>query len=369
MPPEEPDDDHRDDDEPARAEKPNERQRQRRRGQSWPYDAFRFHQQVWANMEPFYRSLASRGIFLDQIRSAALSNHPATITGLTAATAAAQGLTVPAFPLQNWSSIVAATTWAKVSGSLRHLIDTNVAIAVPNVGAWVDSLRLDYYPSNWPADLRIRDVRNLADEEGIPLCWVPRAEVIDALRSADSASRRDVLLKHRDEVLDDCTVALGEVTAPELKQFDRAARKVVAAMRDGHDEPAQALAMNTIDATLRGTLFDDMPQFRYKPVVLRIEESRDCLLKDFRQSATLWPLLRLFKNFSPGSGGIPSQANRHATAHTVDEVQYTPVNALIATMLAVSVLREVQESLLLGQLESPAEELDVEPGGPPQAVE
>ncbi|PSK67803.1 hypothetical protein B0E53_00274 [Micromonospora sp. MH33] len=79
----------------------------------------------------------------------------------------------------------------------------------------------------------------------------------------------------------------------------------------------------------------------------RVEKTRDCHMEDFRRSATLWPLLRLFKHFSPGKDGVPDRPNRHARAHTVDGVQYTPVNALIATMFAASVLREVHESLIL----------------------
>jgi hypothetical protein len=60
------------------------------------------------------------------------------------------------------------------------------------------------------------------------------------------------------------------------------------------------------------------------------------------------------------TGSIPTVATtyrRWRTAmrpHTVDEVQYTPVNALIATMLAASILREVQESLTLEDQDEPS---------------
>ncbi|MFI2651606.1 hypothetical protein [Micromonospora fulviviridis] len=119
-------------------------------------------------------------------------------------------------------------------------------------------------------------------------------------------------------------------------------------MRDGHHRPAQAVAMNVADAALRGVRFDDVTGFKFcGPVMKRVEKTRDCHMEDFRRSATLWPLLRLFKHFSPGKDGVPDRPNRHATAHTVDGVQYTPVNALIATMFAASVLREVHESLIL----------------------
>ncbi|WP_200214370.1 hypothetical protein [Micromonospora coerulea] len=266
---------------------------------------------------------------------------------LARAAAITSRVTASGFALQNFSTLASATTeWGKATNSLRQLVS---ALSVPRLTAWAEAVRLLRYPPNWPDGIFIREVKELADDEGIPLCWVPRAEVIDALRKAEPGRRRAILLERRAEVLDDCDQALSEVTAPELSKYASAARKVVAAMRDGHDEPAQAFAMNVVDSTLRGTLFASVPQNRfYKPMVMQIEESRDCLMQDFRQSVTLWPLLRVFDTFHPGKGDpVPSRANRHATAHTVADVQYTPVNALIATMLATSVVREVQESLTM----------------------
>ncbi|WP_157746499.1 hypothetical protein [Micromonospora inositola] len=260
------------------------------------------------------------------------------------------------YPLQKFSTLAsAAAEWDKASSSLRQLVSE---LSIPRLTAWAEAVGLLGYPPNWPDDIFIREVKELADDEGIPLCWVPRAEVIDVLRKAEPGRRRNILLKHRAEVLDDCDQALNAVTAPELSDYATAARKVVAALRDGHDEPAQAFAMNVVDSTLRGTLFASVPQNRfYKPMVTQIEASRDCVMADFRQSAALWPLLRVFDTFHPDKGDpVPSLANRHATAHTVARVQYTPVNALIATMLATSVVREVQEPLITQQFgELPAE--------------
>ncbi|WP_281154709.1 hypothetical protein [Streptomyces sp. HYC2] len=40
---------------------------------------------------------------------------------------------------------------------------------------------------------------------------------------------------------------------------------------------------------------------------------------------------------------MPEGFNRHATAHAAGAVQYTAANAVIALMLAVSVLREIDD--------------------------
>lgn len=359
-----PDGDHRDD-EQSNDEKPRGQQRRRRQDGLPPYGLARLQQQALSSAA---QRMLSSPAFREKLRitnlalsSSALANYSKIAPHLPAMTATVDMATkaIRGYPLQNWATISSAAnsaaTWAEISGSLRNLIKDY--FPVQSVGAWVDSLRLDHYPPNWPADLRIEEVRELADEEGIPLCWVPRAAVIHSLRTADSADRRNALIAHHEDVLEDCASALGEVLAPELKEYREAAEDVLAAMRDGHHRPAQALAMNVVDAALRGTLFDDVSGFKfYGPVVKRIEKTRDCQMQDFRRSATLWPLLRLFKHFSPGQDGVPDRPNRHATAHTVDGVQYTPVNALIASMFAASVIREVQESLILeGRAPGPGE--------------
>ncbi|MFF4879459.1 hypothetical protein [Micromonospora sp. NPDC000668] len=133
--------------------------------------------------------------------------------------------------------------WPEVTTSLRNLVQANLVLTVPNIAALVDQLRLEHYPPNWLDDLRIRDVRVLADEEGIPLCWVPRADVITALSKANPERRRDVLLEHHAGVLEDCTLALVEVTAPELAEYARAAGEVMEAMQAGFNRPAEAYAM------------------------------------------------------------------------------------------------------------------------------
>ncbi|MER6591256.1 hypothetical protein ABT214_05265 [Micromonospora purpureochromogenes] len=143
--------------------------------------------------------------------------------------------------LTNWPTIQTRAIWPDITKSLRNLVQANLALSVPNIGAWVEQLRLEHYPPNWPDDIRIEDVRMLADDEGIPLCWVPRSEVITALCEADPDRRRDVLLERRADVLEDCTLALAEVTAPELAKYASAAGEVLDAMRADLTGPAHGL--------------------------------------------------------------------------------------------------------------------------------
>uniref|UniRef100_UPI003F49B1B9 hypothetical protein n=1 Tax=Amycolatopsis sp. CA-293810 TaxID=3239926 RepID=UPI003F49B1B9 len=54
---------------------------------------------------------------------------------------------------------------------------------------------------------------------------------------------------------------------------------------------------------------------------------------------THWPVLEALNNYD-GLDEAPTVFNRHATAYAVGQAQYSRANALIATMLATSVLRE-----------------------------
>jgi hypothetical protein len=50
------------------------------------------------------------------------------------------------------------------------------------------------------------------------------------------------------------------------------------------------------------------------------------------------------QRFLPHNGDpVPVVYNRHASAHAVGDVQYTEANALVAVMMAVSMLCELQE--------------------------
>lgn len=55
----------------------------------------------------------------------------------------------------------------------------------------------------------------------------------------------------------------------------------------------------------------------------------------------------VLETFVPGDP-IPVEFNRHASVHAAGAVQYHPANALIALMIATSLLREAQEEVSPG---------------------
>jgi hypothetical protein len=208
-------------------------------------------------------------------------------------------------------------------------------IAIPN---WVEALNR-WIPVNLRDITDLDPVAAVALNEGIPLSWVPRSEIVIALVSASSREeRQEILVARRDEILDDCETALTD----NDNEWATQCRNAILALRAGFDAPAQSHAGNIIDSivlALHGakgrqeakksakTEFDDLP------------------LQLAAENLTLRPLLRAFTSWRPASGdALPDHFARHATAHAVGNVGvFAPFPALVAVMLATSLT--VQYSL------------------------
>lgn len=216
------------------------------------------------------------------------------------------------------------------------------------------TLPVDWFPRNW-ADLADDDFDTavgIGQDEGIPLVWVPRPAIVaDMVGAWDAEARDRILLSFREEIADDCLTVLSEVTAPGLKPLAELAAEAVIALRDGHGSSAQALAGNVFDTLLRdvarrGVIFTGPPvgYFKYDKIRKRIPPvSDDTLIRRFRADCVLSAALQALEEYKP-SDPPPGRFLRHATAHYARAEQYTPVNAIVAVMLAASMLREAQAS-------------------------
>ena len=82
------------------------------------------------------------------------------------------------------------------------------------------------------ADLEV--VAAMALDEGVPVSWIPRAEVVIALIEADEPeTRRWVLAQRQDDILDDCEDAIESIEHEWAVQ----GRSAIAALRLGMDGP------------------------------------------------------------------------------------------------------------------------------------
>ncbi|MFC8765982.1 hypothetical protein ACFUAG_35470 [Streptomyces sp. NPDC057193] len=114
---------------------------------------------------------------------------------------------------------------------------------------------------------------------------------------------------------------------------------------------AQALAANVWDTLVRGLAFATPAWLTDKgwwPGYAKFSQSvptvdtDDATIGQFRRAAVLLPFAKTLEEFRR-QHPVPEAFNRHATAHAAGAVQYTAANAVIALMLAVSVLREIDD--------------------------
>ena len=225
----------------------------------------------------------------------------------------------------------------------------------PDLVALLEGLRRKL-PPNWNDAVDLEQTLDVILKDGIPLVWVPRAEVIVAVLAADDrAARVAVLVDALLDVADDCDAVLAEVDHATLSGQVPLARRGVTALREGHHEAAQALAVVVTETAVARALGRD-----YKKVKEQVLFDPDLVaFTRLRLRAALAPIAAFYTTWWPSSGDPrPKALSRHVSVHQADEEHYTVANALIAVMLAASVLRALQE------LQEIADAADDEPSEP-----
>ncbi len=195
-------------------------------------------------------------------------------------------------------------------------------------------------PPNWPGDIDLGQVQAVIQDDGLPLVWVPRAEIVTSLLAApDRAARVEVLLAHEQEITADCRTVLGSVSHETLSGQLPLAVKALEAFEAGHHEAAQALAAAVTETAVTHALGD------YKKARQRAAfDPGKVTLRQLRVQAALAPIGPFYTAWSPSSGTpAPEALSRHVTIHQADQRHYTRGNAAVAVLLTTSVLRALQE--------------------------
>ncbi|WP_155957161.1 hypothetical protein [Rhodococcus sp. UNC23MFCrub1.1] len=200
------------------------------------------------------------------------------------------------------------------------------------------------FPANWPKERPDLDlVCQIVEDEGIPLVYVPRANVVvELVDAADRDERVAILLDRTRAILDDCDEALHDTLGDEVEGQRGLLQNAVTALRDGHGDAAQALAVNVCD-TLIGEHIDE-----------RHGKAKNwCGLGDLGHA--LWtdqlrielgvaPVVNLLTEWNPKSGKPrPMALSRHVTIHRAHRDHYTPANAIIAVMVATGLMLALAE--------------------------
>lgn len=211
--------------------------------------------------------------------------------------------------VHQFNSTLAGINWEELQSAFERLLPSNLR----SVGSLVV-------------------VATIALDEGLPLAWIPRAEILDELVSAPAAQDRiRILDAHADDVMDDCEVALKDIAHEWADQC----RSAILAFRGGFEAPAQSHSGNIVDSIILAVLGHNGRDYATR----RAQEDYDELpIHVAVENLVLRPLFLGFTRWFPGgSDPIPDHFARHATAHAVGQTGvFSRHNALVAVMLATS---------------------------------
>jgi hypothetical protein len=233
------------------------------------------------------------------------------------------------------------------AGDLTPRFEVFSRLAADALRAWLPALAKlrqsweEARPRNW-ADLELDSIMTVVDlmeDTGYCFVWTPRAAIVQAVLDADGPDRPNVLLAHRDDVLDDLATLLSEVTQPELAAQRLAVEQGIAAFRAGLFMPAQAMAAVVFTHYIAAHL-----RFRTKTALhlFKDRDPKDATIYEFRLRAIYAAAAKALARYNPVTNTpVQSDFNRHSTLHRVMPEQYTDLNALVGLMLVVPLLREV----------------------------
>ncbi|MEV0192380.1 hypothetical protein AB0I39_28090 [Kitasatospora purpeofusca] len=196
----------------------------------------------------------------------------------------------------------------------------------------------------------------VAAKDGTCLAWAPRAEIVDALLALPgTADRRQYLIDHRLEVVEDVEASLEEVDHPDLLDLRTLTLQAAACIRDGHDAPAQALLGNVLDTLMtahgRAWLRSYFPQGTFPPdprtgshkVITGVLGAYTGNSQLRRLSAVL--LVTAMKNVFLNGVDRQHTFNRHLSAHKASTHTYRTEFAFAALLNTQALLRLVDRYL------------------------
>lgn len=200
------------------------------------------------------------------------------------------------------------------------------------------------YPTNWPnGRVDLEFARDITEIEGIPLVYVPRAEIVSELLSeVDRETRVKILVNRTRDVLDDCTEALNGSVHEDLEPLRSLSLIAVDTLRSGSPQGAQAIAVNICDTLIGAHIGGNHTTARNS---CRIDDIYNLFLHNqLRIRLGTAPLVRLLTEWHPKNPRPrPAELSRHVTVHQAHPDHYTPGNAILSVMIATGLLRALNE--------------------------
>ncbi|MFF8947593.1 hypothetical protein ACF09I_02210 [Streptomyces sp. NPDC014940] len=195
----------------------------------------------------------------------------------------------------------------------------------------------------WGCGVPLNDLWALASSHGIPVAWVPSADVLRELAAVgpDHQEKLQVLIDARHDIVALSRQKLDECVDNWLGDTVTVARKSLSALADGHDEAAACLALLGSEDLIyemsnltRGAKYKDLTDNAKQQPVSLFAHSR----------YVLTPLTTLYTTWWAKDGDpVPTALSRHAVVHRLPLEHLSEGHCLIAVMLLVSMVREAQQ--------------------------
>ncbi len=208
-------------------------------------------------------------------------------------------------------------------------------------------------PRNWPTayEQYLPGLVSMVNDEGIPVAWVPRWELLETLLGSSDAEARSLLLvKHRDEILYDCEAALDDVSDLSLMPLMPTVQELFAASRYGLWKVAAISAVAITHSIVERLEWVSVRQQVWKHHALQESVS----LADVMERATRGPLVLFYDDWNPKSRRPrPTHLTRHVVSHRFGPEQVAERNCVVAVMLLTSLMVTVDQLELISPGEEP----------------
>jgi hypothetical protein len=241
------------------------------------------------------------------------------------------------FGLADFSAVTAISKTLKYNGEPPWIRGVGEQLARFNKD-WVEQLKRNY-PANW-RDLN-RDEMDAAVElmldSGPSLAWVPRVEIVREILDAESEEKRlAVLLARNEDIIEDVETTFAEVESSALGPAVQAGREAIDAHRDGHTNPALALASVVVSDIAHS-------YFGYRTFGPIRKEFKDvdpqnADIREFSYQIIGKVWVRVFDHFD---GKPDTGFNRNRTLHILGP-HYSEVRLLEVLMFLAGLCRELQ---------------------------
>lgn len=199
-------------------------------------------------------------------------------------------------------------------------------------------------PPNWPTGHNLpTDLEALLLDEGLALAWVPPEDVVVQLFAAASASERRAIIGRRWRGIGRaCIEELNQISHPVLRGHGHFAREAADTLMNGSAAASQALSANLLDSILRVEFSgSDRKTITCQKTRLEIGDYQ------LRVAIVLGGIWGAHGQFFPERGDqIPRLYSRHGSAHGVSRRQYSRVNAVLALMHVVALLRVMERDMV-----------------------